>query len=248
MKFVFTGALLLISTALPSPWFFDSIAFDAKATGGSSGTSPLVWSHTVTGSNPILWVEAYSSGGDFLTGCTYNSVSMTQAIKSANAVGGDQIYLYYLAGPATGTHSVSCSFSAGTLYGDSASYTGAKQTGIPDASNSGTNAGGAVSFTLTTVANNAWIVAGAENNSTASLCNTSCTNIAVRQTNSSFGGIGLLDSNAAITPAGGTTVGIHDGASALVLIAASFAPNVGGGAAFPNGIKNFPILCCRRPQ
>ena len=57
-----------------------AIAYNVASTGTYTGTSPLTWSHTCTGSNLILIVGVIvesSSSNQNCTGVTYNGVAMT---------------------------------------------------------------------------------------------------------------------------------------------------------------------------
>jgi hypothetical protein len=141
-----------------------ALAFDTAASSAlvNPGTS-VTWLHTCTGADGILFVACFGNNGGAgnISGATYNGVAMTQ-IGAAVQVPADRwLYLFYLIAPATGAHSVVVSASASiALAGLSASYTGAKQTGQPDANSSSTTIA-ATSFTLsqTTVAYGCWVVA-----------------------------------------------------------------------------------------
>lgn len=71
-------------------------------------------------------------------------------------------YLYGLAAPATGAHNIVISASESTVIrGASASYTGAKQTGQPDATGTGeATPGTTVTAAVTVVASNCWLIGG----------------------------------------------------------------------------------------
>jgi len=141
-----------------------AIAFDAQSNNGTSGTGTSVTlSHTCTGSDLILWVGLgiyEPSGGDCITGVTYNGVAMTQAIKYA-ASATEEVYLYYLVNPATGANDIvaSASTTVDEFNVRASSFTGAKQTGVPDASvsNQATSAT-SLTTTVTTIADNCWLV------------------------------------------------------------------------------------------
>ena len=202
-----------------------AIARDATA-GGSTGTAVTSFSynHTVgSGSARILWVTVDLYNGALMSGITYNSVSMTQAGTVQTNAG--QLYLFYLANPSSGTNSVTISTTAGTgMSANSASYTGASSTGIPDGINSSAHFanGGTNTFTINTSADNCWgfLCGGGDRQGTAG---TNATDITV-DPNGSF----MFDSNAAFTPAGlhsmafSTTAGGFDGG-----IMVTFAPGSG---------------------
>ena len=204
------------------------IAFDATTNGGT-GTTSLTFAHTCTGSNLILFVAAdgnITAGGDVLTGITYNGVAMTQVTGSPIAKAGRYFYLFFLVAPATGAHNVVISnpgsdFTAGAA----SSFTGALQTGQPDATN--TSQASSVTHNtvvVTTVADNCWVV-GASRQVTNGTPD-SGTTVRVSMANA----CSLIDSNQAKTPAGAYTLGLTFDSADNAFIAASFspAPDVGG--------------------
>ena len=109
------------------------IAFDAASTGTKNvvDTATLTISHTVTGSNGILWVGIAAGSGDRVGTVTYNGVAMTQAVKKIDSAGNNNyVYLNYLVSPATGTHNIVITPSLATaLEACAASYTGAAPPG-----------------------------------------------------------------------------------------------------------------------
>lgn len=175
-----------------------AIAFDAATNSfsGTSGTS-YTFSHTTSGSNRFLVVYAGVPLTDIITGVTYAGVSMTLAQK--NQTSGDRwLYLYYLANPASGANNVVISSSGSdALLGSASSYTGV--LGGYDNSSTGTGNASSITTTLTTVADNCW---------TACIVQTLDTVSAGSSTTAraQSGGRGLYDSNAAITPAGSTSL------------------------------------------
>lgn len=141
-----------------------AIAFDAQSLflpGGSPTT--ITVAHTCSAAaNTLLisGVKIYNGGSpaDLLTGITYNGVAMTFLTK-LNAPGTVEMYLYYLYAPASGTHNLVGTLSSGAQVGIiGLSYTGVSQSGFPDASVSNGSIGSPANFTLTTVANNCWLV------------------------------------------------------------------------------------------
>lgn len=110
-----------------------AIARDTFTDSQSSTSSPLTFSHTCTGVDLVLWVTIVKNSGDLVTGVTYNGVTMTQASKFETD-GSRFIYLYYLINPATGSNTISVSFSdSSNCRGQAVSYTGCDQTTQPDA-------------------------------------------------------------------------------------------------------------------
>lgn len=204
-----------------------AIAFDAQssnADAGTTGTSVTV-SHTVSGSDRILWtyVNCFrgAGAGDECTGVTYNGVAMTQAIKYQPRTT-TCMYLFYLIAPATGTNNIVASFSASQdeIYCRSASYTGAKQSGVPDNTGQANNdPATSLSVSTTTVADNCWIVAGfyGENGNLAAGTGTTLRNNATIRT--------LADSNGSLTPAGVHDLAVTSASTLLAGISSSFAPS-----------------------
>lgn len=211
-----------------------AIAFDAATDGSlvNPGTS-LTWSHTVTGSNPILHVAVFGDlvSGDAtgvkITGVTYNAVAMTLVGKIAEENGATPandrwVYLYELVGPATGAHNVVVSASASiAIAGQSVSHTGAKQSSQPD--NFTTNsAAGASSITtsLTTVADGCWSVLAIRTSGGTVSAGSGST---VRTTNAN--GLSLADSGGPKTPAGSTSMAVTTaGSTTFGVVMASFSP------------------------
>ena len=197
---------------------------------GSTGTS-WTFAHSCSGSNRILFVSlTIYSGSDLVTGITYNGVAMTR-VATVQSIDGDQRqYLYYLVAPATGSNNVVVSASSSVfMAGGAISYTGAKQTGQPDANTTGTTGQGSSSTaTLSSVANNCWMVVGWGNNGGYGY-SSSVTNGYLRVGRTSAGaggGTAIVDSNAVITPAGSLAITVSTASSnqKWFYVAATIAP------------------------
>lgn len=138
-----------------------AIAIDAVSSGHNDPVTSVTYSHTCSGSNRMLIVLVGSlRHGDTITGVTYAGVSMTLHAKTPYTAG-QELYMFYLYAPATGANNVVVSANTATNIGSaSASYTGVKQTGFPDAQVINTVLGGQTSITTTvTVATaNSWLV------------------------------------------------------------------------------------------
>jgi hypothetical protein len=182
-----------------------AIAFDAATDGGvvNPGTS-LTYAHTCTGSNRILLVFAFgATSGDTITGATYGGVAMTAVSAAFQLTGDRMVHCWYLVNPASGANNVVVSASGSQVIGSfSMSYTGAKQSGQPDASNTGENPGQtSFSLSVTTIADNCWTVLLTRTDGTN---NTAGANTTERL--DSVNGFAGFDRNADITPPGSSTL------------------------------------------
>lgn len=209
-----------------------AISYDTSNKSTGTG-STLTFSHTITGSDTILFVGVSSennnqtNSSDLVTGVTYNGNAMTLIAKTGRTAYSN-VYLFYIIAPA-GTANVVISRSAPvagtiTLCGFSSSYTGAQQTGQPDSSNIGTDGNASLSVSTTTIANNSWIVAVAINFVNDGTAGTILSSQTLRQFTVNKG---LADTNGPKSPAGSYSMdfswsGASSGASAMVV--ASFSP------------------------
>jgi hypothetical protein len=170
MRRLFLLAALLF---LASP-AWAGIAFDAAASAQSTaGATSLTYTHTVGAglSNGIL-VVGVSSGNPnaacvTVSTITYNGVSLTQIRADTHtdvSEGGVDSELWYLLAPASGVHSVVVTMSgaaSGNFGVGSVSFSGVDQVSPIDAQNGGFSTTGgqtSVSHSVTTVANNAWVM------------------------------------------------------------------------------------------
>jgi hypothetical protein len=194
-----------------------SIAFDAQTLGGFGTTT---FSHTTSGIDRALWVTVSRQGGT-LSGVTFNGVAMTMLTEVLESGSGRHISLWYLAAPATGANNVVISISGHTfVQAIAVSYTGAKQTGIPDASASNTGTGTTQTGTVTTVAAGCWMVFVVILNGAAAAAGSGC----VMRT----AGTGLtsyyFDSNGSVGAPGSHAVSTTSSSVGYGYIVASFAP------------------------
>ena len=207
-----------------------AIATDATSNGSASATTVTV-SHTCTGDDGILFVGCWiQNSTDQMTSVTYNGVAMTQIGKINNA-GTDSTYLYYLIAPATGANDIVMTKSGTDLgYVIGSSYTGASQTGQPDAST--TNTGATVTSlttSVTTVADNTWTVLMMKASDSTNSAGTGTT---LRIDGPGNDQTGIYDSNGAITPAGSTSLQTTAGTNrSWAHIMASFSPATAAGPA-----------------
>lgn len=202
-----------------------AIALDTSTTsnGASGGGSSLTLSYTMGSvSNGILIVYVTSDiGSDSITGITYNSVSMTQAIKLHDTSNNSWNYLYYLLSPSSGANNiVVSSSSSGFFYCQAASYSGVKQSSQPDATTSGFSATGtSITGNVTTIADNCWGLCGIRSH----VGNVSSgTNFNIR---ASANSIQIGDTNAPKTPAGSLSMTgtFSNGGNSLVMM--TFSPS-----------------------
>jgi hypothetical protein len=182
-----------------------AIAFDAFTAGTlvNPGTSVTI-SHTTSGSDRILF-----GGGivrtNTITGMTYNGTGMT-AIGSPVTGVNDKIYLFYMVAPATGAHNLVISQSGSSVInGNAISYTGASQTGQPDAyTDTAQQTVANQDGTVTTIADNSWAVMYAYDAQTGD----SSAGAGTTKRGTSNGGANtqFYDGNGAKTPAGSYTL------------------------------------------
>lgn len=201
-----------------------AVAIDSGEAGGTGGPlSPLSFNHTSTGNNLIL-VCFVRDSTDTITGVTYNGVTMTQVAKQ-NVFTTNYWYGFYLVNPATGTHSVSISFSNSGVPNINyacQSYSGVAQSGQPDAFNNAlTTSNASNNMTVTTVADNTWLVGIGEAANGGAI--SAGANATVRQ--SSLAYAKMFDTNGSQTPAGSHSITVTmTGADQLAYIALSIKP------------------------
>ena len=153
---------------------------------------------------------------------------MTNVNNKGNSASNSNTSLWYVLNPTTGNVVISVSPNR-QLYGITLYYTGAKQSGQPDASNTATDSTSPYSISTTTVADNSWIVCGARGGNTLN----ASTNVTVR--GATFSTIKIGDTNAAISPAGSTLQEWTEGGanSETALLTASISPFVAVAATLP---------------
>jgi len=204
-----------------------AIALDVATGGGNNGGGTShTFSHTCTGSNLILFVSiGTNSSSDLITGVTYNGVAMTLVDKQ-QGTSTNYAYLYYLINPTTGAHNVVISASSSTtIYSDSVSYTGVRQSAQPDSKNKGTETGATFTLSTTVVSSNCWLVSNAIDFDGASAG--AGTTLRVQSGASNVG-----DSNAVVgTGSQSMAWNVSATTNPTSGVIASFAPSIVGGAA-----------------
>lgn len=204
-----------------------AIGFDASSIGGLNASS---WSHTVGGSNRILFVGEFddTGGSNLLTAVKWNTSESFTKITEIQAPGDRWVSIWYLINPTATTANISLTTTAGAFKGSASSYTGAQQSGVPDAfdstSQTPSSLGGSDSINLT-VGTNAWIVTFFKENAGIGV---TWTNATERQ--SSAFGDHIADSNAALTGSQ-TTTASYVGPTRTAMVSASFLPSGGAAAA-----------------
>ncbi len=211
----------VLTTNASSP----TIGFDnGTLAGNGTPASSLTFSHnTISSSNGLIVVAVAESTttpctSDAVTGVTYNGTSLTDFgyyVRETTNVKG-ALKTYYGFAPASGTHNVVVSASASCiLYATAATYTGVKQSGIPDASGTGNplSDSGAVSpfqATTTTSAINSWAVMIGVPSVAGTATAGSGTTLREQQSGSLYYG----DSNGPVSPAGAKGLSWSIGSSA----------------------------------
>lgn len=156
-----------------------AVAFDAKATTVTSQTtqsSPITNTTLTVGASGTLVIGVFSSEiGTSLaipTAMTWNGVAMTLVSNKAASDGSTNVYVYAIVSPATGAHTLSCTYTTGGAGGtvdlDCFSFTGTDVTSVAicipsadlltDASSPATAFYPTTAFTVTTVSGDAIVV------------------------------------------------------------------------------------------
>ncbi len=207
-----------------------SIGFDAtSASAEYFNISSYSWNHTCGASaNLLVFGDAHymAAVDQTVTAASYNSVAMTYVRSDyydPYGTGKIRTTIYRLLAPATGSAKSVAVTLSGTISGDGCggvvSYSGAKQSGQPDAHNGATGKSTTASVIVTTVADNCWVFSVVR--AQAAL---TCGNTQRWLVNTVDGG---SDTNAPKTPAGTQTMSWTPASSAeWVISAASFAPAV----------------------
>lgn len=132
-------------------------------TGSTSGATSITKSYTTTGSNTCALAFVREDNGDTVTGVTYGGSAMTLLCKHRNGFSGTgEIYLYGILAPTAGAQSVVATRTGttGKMWMGVMSYTGVKQTGLPDAIDlGGLNSNPSLSFNVITTTTNT-VIAG----------------------------------------------------------------------------------------
>ena len=202
-KFLFWAFLFI--AVFTSPKLADAaIAFDATSTATTNAAgNPITVTHTVTGSDTILFQGIWANNSVDVVNSSYAGVLSTR-LGSVAGSAGSRLWLYYQLNPATGANTASTSFS-GTVSSarlHNASYTGAAQV-VPEATSTSNTTGLTLTVSATSTSDNAWMFEVIEN-AQANVCSAS-TNTRIIIWNGPGSGSEdtcAADSGAALTPAG----------------------------------------------
>ena len=208
-----------------------AIAYDAGSDKGAGGSSSISNSHTITGSDTILFAGILTGAGTIST-ITYNGVDMkTNSIGSAQDTDGtNDLWAYYLVAPATGTNTLASTRSSSTnsyrLAG--ASFTGADQT-TPTGVTNQTRLNSVTSYspTVTTTVDDAWVVNYGRNTISANTAGADTVLCADTGTNPYLG-----RSDADTGPAGSHSLNYTMSSGDVGYIVWDLNPAGGGGATF----------------
>lgn len=191
-----------------------AIAFD-NSTSASGTLTSTSFSYTCSGSDRllVLFLDRWTTSG-YPSTVSYNGVAMTllgeHSIRRRWTV-------YYLINPDSGANTFVLSGLPYAHYTLSlVSYTGVKQSSFPDASDfTQQGTGTAVSTSLTTVADNCWVISGSlieANVAGEPAAGTATTRRTGTNRSANSASISAFDNNAAKTPAGSVSL---EGTSAV---------------------------------
>ncbi len=214
-----------------------AIAFDNATNGGTVFTGlNLSFSHTCSGSDRILYVVAFGdtvhddNTGNKMTGTIYGSDLMTELARlpennGANPTTDRWCYLFELVAPASGSNTVLVVCAAGAVGAVASSYTGAAQTGQPDAQGSNYGSGTTATDSTTVGTASSWIVAAMKENQGWTVTPTN----GIERVASAANGLHLIDSNGTVSTGANTIGGTGSPSAEWVVLSASFKPVSAGG-------------------
>lgn len=188
-----------------------AIAFDAAAGQASgSGLTQITATHTVTGSNTILFSGVYNDLAGYLSS-KYNSVTMTETTSVAQGGGPGTCALPAQIAPTTGANTLEAnrSSSGSGFFANGSSYTGVSQVSLSAAldTNNFTTAHSASTSALglarTPSQSNCWMIIGGIRNGTVGGADSGYTNGTGRGTTTSGS---CADSNGTITNGSPNTI------------------------------------------
>lgn len=193
--------------SVPGVVTLDSVAPSPQGAGGNNKTSPLVWSHTTSGTNRALFVtvvvDADPDTAVTVSAVKYEGVALTQVgIQHSNNQSAGYVTLWALANPPLGAHSVSVEFTGDPepIIGGSISFTGVDQTtpfqNVTKVGGAGTKAKASVTSAVGNMVIAAVVGAcdiSAPENTTGWLKNVTCANGGGNGASSAFTGAASVD-------------------------------------------------------
>ena len=188
-----------------------AIAYDAVSVLGES-SNQITISHTCTGSNLVLIVGIMdkTDAAEQCTGVTYDGDAMTKidSIRGGDGIG-RWLSLWYKIAPSTGANNIVASFNdAGYHRCQGVSYTGCRQSDVPEnSSTQTTGADAAYDHSLTSAFLDCWHIFFPKNDTGTHAAGTGTTLRGVATDSN------IMDSNSAKNPAGSVTLQATHGSS-----------------------------------
>lgn len=206
----------LISLAVPKAEAAIAISTTYSGNAGPSSTT----SETCPTGGILFLSGNRASVGETVTVATFNGANLTFVDEQAG--GGRTTYMYFDTSQCDGAaHNVVITLSIAGGSWSSDTYSGVNASGQPDATAKGTDVANNITVTLTTVKDNDWTMMGCiSSNGTYSAGAGTFLRVSGENSNSV-----IFDSNAAITPAGSTSlVGNNSGSFTNACVMVAFAP------------------------
>ena len=191
-----------------------AIAYDNSASFTSVGSGTTSVSYTCSSGNDRYLIVG---AGSFITGITYAGVAMTKIVDFEPAIhDGNQVHInvWGLANPASGSNTLATTIGVGDneIIGI-ASYTGVNPNSEPEIyetfySNNGLINTQVVSLSgsVTTITDNAWSIMVTRGTNAGQTFTASAGTLRTSDTSALSKSEAVIDSNAAITPAGSSTL------------------------------------------
>lgn len=191
-----------------------TMMFDAAGTLNFGATT--TFTHVCGASATVLLVFTRAIVAGIPTAVTYNGVAMTQI--NSNSLGTNFDQMWYLVSPTVGSHSVSLTTGGGNISAMSVSYTNARITGVPDASDLVSGSPATLTGVITTVSDSDWVIFGVSNDTATPTAGAGST----LRASVSPGAAAVFDSNGGVTPPGVTSLSatVTAGSASVGLLAA----------------------------
>ena len=145
-----------------------AIAYNTSSYVYGASASSASFDLGCSGSDRLAVLFAVTGGGDRLSSITVEGVSATFIAKYNIGAGNQHLYAYYYIAPptsATTTYQINAINAADDVELHALIYTGAKQSGQPDSSNTGSGSPNVVAST-TVVSSNCWLASISRNTAT----------------------------------------------------------------------------------